>query len=99
MKKNHLKRKIKMFLFSLLICLFAVFFVFLLKNIKLYIEKSKSNANKIENLQNEMKTLEEEIKSATNVRITDDMSDDDYEEIARDDLGLAKRNEIILIPK
>lgn len=99
MKKIHLKRKIKFFIFFVVICISAMFLIFLSDNIKSSFEKSKLNAVKIENLQKKIENLENDIEKANDTNISDDMSDEDLEKVARNDLGLAKNNEIILIPK
>ena len=101
MKKIHLKikRKTKWLVFICIIFVSTFLCIVLLKVINTKIVDIKYNENKIQNLQKEINSLNEQIKNASSIKISDDMSDDDYEKIARDELGLAKRDEIILIPE
>lgn len=61
--------------------------------------QTKANAQKIEALKDDIKSEEEKVSELKKNNKSKDVTDEDYEAIARQEFGLIKKDEIVIKPR
>ena len=82
----------------ILVNMFVVFMIFtLIVGVVVQLRNIKDYKEEISKLEHEIKTTEREIKNLKNTKIYED--DEELESLARNKLGMVKKNEIIYLEK